>query len=362
MPRGGRRGGGDRGGSHRGGGEDRGRDGAPAVRPFWSGTISFGLVAVPVNLYAGVRSRRVSLRMLDEGGTPLARRYWCPEHEREVDSDEIVRGYETDDGKFVVVTDEELEALAPEKTRDIDLTRFVPVEDVDPRFFQRTYFLTPSGDSTKAYRLLASVMERTGRAGIATFVIRGKEYLVAILAQGGVLRAETLRFADEVRTPETVGLPEPVKVTKAAVKRFAAAIDELAEDELDRSELTDIGAEELLELVERKREQGEEVVVTAPANVEAIGEHVDLMEVIKASLRAAGGGTGGGGQGAGDRAGQRAEAPPRRPPRRAGKASEPALQEQTKDQLYDRARELDIPGRSSMTKDELIRAIRRESA
>lgn len=256
-------------------------------RPFWSGTISFGLVSVPVALYPGNRPRGVGLRMLAPDGTPLSRRYYCPAEEVEIESDEIVRSYALDDGRFVVVEDDELERLAPEKSRDIDLRRFVPRDELDPRTFDRAYFLTPTGDSTKAYRLLAAVMETTGRAGIATFVMRGKEYLVALLADDGILRAETLRFPDELRTPEGVGLPAPEDVPKKAVAAVAAAIKALARPELDPEELADGWAERLRELAEAKRD---EVGVVTAKSAEAAApdgeedEIPDLMKVLKWSL------------------------------------------------------------------------------
>ena len=178
--------------------EERGRQ----PRPFWSGTISFGLVSVPVNLFPAQRGDGVPLRLLDPEGRPLARRYYCPAEETELGGDEIVRGYEVEEGKYVVIRDEELEALEPEKTRDIDLRRFVDRAEIDPMFFDRAYFLTPGADSTKAYRLLAAALEETDRAGIATFVMRGKEYWVAILAEEGLLAAATLRFPAEIRSPE----------------------------------------------------------------------------------------------------------------------------------------------------------------
>jgi DNA end-binding protein Ku len=262
-----------------------------APRPFWSGTISFGLVAVPVDLYPANRRRRLSLRLLAPDGTPLARRYYSQQGE-EVSWEEVSRGYEVEDERFVTVGDEELEALAPEKTRDIDLSRFVDAAAIDPVYFQRGYFLTPSGDSTKAYRLLAAVMEKTGRAGIATFVMRGKEYLVAIFAEGGILRAATLRFADEIRTAEDVGLPEPGKVAKKEVDRMAKAIRAAAAPGLDEDELVDEDSRRLLAVVERKREAGEDVV-EAPAGAEEDEDEdgegadvIDLMEVIKRNLGA----------------------------------------------------------------------------
>src|SRR5262249_3827435 len=134
-------------------------------RPVWSGSLSFGLVTVPVDLYSAQRSTGVALRMLGPDGTPLARRYVCPKDEKPLDSEEIVRGYEVAKGRFVVVSDEELEALAPRSSRDIELKRFVEQDEIDPAYFVRTYFLVPR-DQTKAYRLLAEIMEQTGRAGI----------------------------------------------------------------------------------------------------------------------------------------------------------------------------------------------------
>jgi DNA end-binding protein Ku len=290
------------------------RRAAPAVdaatarsRAFWSGTLSFGLVSVPVYLYPATRRHRVALRMLGPDGTPLSRRYYSGgdggddreggESGEEVPYQELVRGYELPSGEYVTVTDEELASLAPEKSREIDLRRFVPAEQVPPLFFDRPYFLTPAGESSKAYRLLAEVMETSGRAGIATFVMRGKEYLVAILAEGGILRAETLRFAAEVRTPESIGLPEKVKVERMRVKRFEKAIEGLEEDALDPEELTDRYTARVERLVAKKRKKGEDVVEAAPTGEGGEGpaggggdedyEPADLMNVLKWSLRQA---------------------------------------------------------------------------
>src|SRR5262245_46887476 len=157
--------------------------------------------------------------MVDEDGTPLARRYFCPEEEKALEWDDLVRGYEIAPEEYVVVTDDELEALEPRKSHDIDLRRFVPVDQLDPKFFERGYYLTPAGETTKAYQLLAAIMEKSGRAGIATFVMRGKEYLIAIVADHGILRAETMRFADEIRTPKDVGLPEKSRTKSAEVAK-----------------------------------------------------------------------------------------------------------------------------------------------
>jgi DNA end-binding protein Ku len=259
---------------------------APRARSFWSGTITFGLVSIPVELYPANRSLGVSLRMVSEDGVPLARRYFCPVEVKELDWDEIVRGYEIEDSVVVVVTDDEVERLAPEKSRDIDLRRFVAANAIDPIYFDRAYYLTPGGNSTKAYRLLAATMEQTERAGIATFVMRGKEYLVAILAENGIMRAETLRFAADVRTPGDVGLPEPTKPRAATVKSMAAEIAKRAKKSLDEGELEDRSAERLLKLVAKKEKAGTDVVEAAEA-VEPSGDVIDLMEVLKRSLQGA---------------------------------------------------------------------------
>jgi DNA end-binding protein Ku len=340
--------------------EDEIRDeDSPAPRPFWSGTITFGLVSIPVDLYSAHRSQRVSLRMVSADGTPLARRYFCPKEEREIDWNEIVRGYEVEKDTYVVVTDDELEKLAPERTRDIDLRRFVDAADIDPIYFERAYYLTPGGNSTKAYRLLAATMEQTGRAGIATFVMRGKEYLVAILAEKGILRAETLRFADEVRTPEDVGLPEPKEPRAADLKKMEQHIDKLMRRSLAESDLVDTGAERLLKLVAKKEKAGRDVVA-APDGAEAPARDViDLMEVLKRSLQ---------GQAPAKRAtssasksGTSKSGGSKSGGSKSGSSKSGQLKSRSKDDLYERAKKLDIPGRSGMTKQQLIAAIERSA-
>ncbi len=319
---------------------------AVAARSFWSGTISFGLVSIPVNLFPATRSSGVSLRMLSPDGNPLVRRYYEPESGREVPYDRLVRGYEIEKGRFVVVTDEELEALEPEKSRDIDLRRFVDRDSIPPVHFERAYFLTPAGQSTKAYRLLAATMERTNRAGIATFVMRTKEYLVAILADRGILRAETLRFPEEIRPVEEIDLPERPELARDRAGPVQKAIDRLTRKTLDESELEDTQSRRLLDLVEAKREKGQDVVA-APAELveeEERGEVIDLMEVLKRSLRP---------PEPGPRRSRRGDA------RRAPRGRD--LREMSKAELYDYARELDIAGRSGMTKEQLIRALRKSA-
>src|ERR1051325_1163509 len=262
---------------------DASDDSPRSVRPFWSGTLTFGLVSVPVDLYPGNRSNRASLRMLGPEGEPLSRRYFSEKTGRDLDDDEMIRGYEIEKDKFVVVTDEELERLAPEQSRDIDLRRFVPLQDIPPLYFDRSYFLAPSAVSEKAYKLLAETMQKSNLAGIATFVMRGKEYLVAIFPENGILRAETMRFSDEIRSPKQVDLPDKKKVRAAEVKKFERLISKHAEKHLSLTELKDEKTEQLLKLVEKKRKQHKDVIeVEEPERDE--GKVIDLMEVLKKSL------------------------------------------------------------------------------
>ena len=257
-----------------------------ANRAFWSGTVSFGLVSVPVVLMPANRSGGARLRMLAPDGTPLARHYVCPRDERALADDDIVRGYEVRRGKFVIVTDEELDALEPKKSREIDLREFVPAEAIDPIYFERAYYLAPADESAKAYALLASVMERTKRAGIATFVMRGKEYLVALVAERGIIRAVTMRFADEVRSARDVGLPERPRTPATRVRAFARAIGAHRGRALDPAELEDTHAERVAELAKRKLKRHEDVVrVERAAEPE---EEIDLLDALRSALRAPG--------------------------------------------------------------------------
>jgi len=221
--------------------------------------------------------------MLGPSGEPLARRYYSQKTERDLDANELVRGFEIDKDKYVIVTDQELERLAPKQSRDIDLRRFVKRDSIPPVYFERSYFLAPGKGSEKAYRLLAATMERDDFAGIATFVMRGKEYLVAIFPENGILRAETMRFADEVRSPQEVGLPKKKKVSQAAVTKFENLIKKKSIRQLRSTVLKDRQSEQLLKLVEKKRLRGKDVVeVEVPAAQE--GKVIDIMEVLKKSL------------------------------------------------------------------------------
>jgi DNA end-binding protein Ku len=258
-------------------------DGEPRVRPFWSGTLTFGLVSVPVYLFPANQASRAPLRMLGPEGEPLARKYYSEKTERDLDADEMVRGYEVNKGKYVVVTDEELERLAPEKTRDSDLKRFVKDESIPPLYFERGYFLTPAAGSEKAYKLLVEAMGTTGQAGVATFVMRGKEHLVAIFADNGVLRAETMRFPDEIRSPAEVGLPKKKKVPPATVRKFETLIGKKSKANFSSARLEDEQTARLLKLVKKKQSKRSNVVRVESEEREE-GNVIDLVQILKKSL------------------------------------------------------------------------------
>lgn len=326
--------------------DDGGGDQTRELRGFWSGNIAFGLVSVPVSLFSASRAGGVALRMVDEDGTPLQRRYFCSKEERLLESSEIVRGYEVEEDRFVVIEDDELEAIAPDKSREIKLENFVGVSDIDPAYFERAYFLVPDEDASRPYWLLARVMEETGRAGIATFVMRGKEYLVAILAQHGILRAETLRFHDELRKPGQVGLPDIAKPDSKLVSSILSAMRKLRAKTLDEDSLTDEYSSRLEKLVLGKVRKCQDVVKApddiAPSERES-AEVIDLMQVLKDRMR-----------------GKEKDSSTSRKANRA-KTKRSTLDERSKEALYKRATALKIKGRSSMNKQQLIDAIRDEA-
>ena len=223
--------------------------------------------------------------MLSPEGQPLSRQYYSEKSGRNLDADQMVRGYEIDKGKYVVVSDEELDRLAPEKSRDIDLKRFVPENSIPPVYFDRGYFLTPAANSEKAYKLLAETMEKDEKAGLATFVMRGKEYLVAIFSDHGILRAETMRFADELRSPADVDLPKKPKVPKATVNKFEKLISNKSKKQFSGAKLKDEQTQQLLKLVKKKSASRKNIVeVETEERDRNQGKVIDLVAVLKKSL------------------------------------------------------------------------------
>jgi len=174
-----------------------------ALHAMWSGTISFSLVAIPVQLVKAVEPGRVSFRMLHKKDySPLARKMFCPQDETMVPPDEIVRGYEIGPEKYILITDEELESVTPERSRTIEISEFIDLKEVDPIFFEHPYYLVPMKGGEKAYRLLAEVIRQTGKAGLAKFVFSEREYLVAVKSTGEALTLITMHYNSDVATAD----------------------------------------------------------------------------------------------------------------------------------------------------------------
>jgi DNA end-binding protein Ku len=186
---------------------DRGDEGS--LQGMWSGTISFSLVAIPVRLVKAVEPGRVSFRMLhSKDYSPLLRKMVCPEEGTIVPPDEIIRGYEIGPDKYILVTEEELESLTPERSRTIEIVEFIDIKEVDPIYYDHPYNLVPAKGGEKAYRLLVEVMDRTNKAGIAKFVLGEREYLVAVQSANGALSLITLHYREEILSDQGIAPAE----------------------------------------------------------------------------------------------------------------------------------------------------------
>jgi DNA end-binding protein Ku len=254
-------------------------------RAIWSGAISFGLVNVPVKLYSSVSRKSVRFHQLhEETGVRISQKRVDSSTGEEVAYENIVKGYELSPDHYVVITPEELDSLDPEKTRSIDISDFVQLEEIDPIFFDHPYYLAPAQGGTKAYELLRQAMEEAGKVAIGKVVIRSKESLVAIRPNGPVLTMETMLFADEVVEPDSLDeIPvEDAKSTKQELQMAQQLIDSLS-GEFEPQKYHDEYRERVLEMIERKA-QGEEIAVQPAA--EEPEKVPDLMAALEASIKA----------------------------------------------------------------------------
>jgi DNA end-binding protein Ku len=265
------------------------------ARSIWSGSISFGLLNVPVKLFSAVARRNIALREIRESDSArIKHRRVAEGTEEEVPYDDIVKAFEITPGQYVPLSKDEMSALAPEKSRAIDVLDFVDIEEIDPMYFDSPYYLGPAAGAEKAYSLLGAAMESSGKAAIARFVFRNKEHLAAIRASGGVLTLTTMRFADEVVPPSELddALPDKQgKVSKKEQQMAEQLIDSLS-TEFDPSSYRDEYREQLLELIERKAE-GKEIVATETESPQAT-KAPDLMAALEESIAAVKGRKGGG--------------------------------------------------------------------
>jgi DNA end-binding protein Ku len=258
------------------------------ARAIWSGSISFGLLNVPVKLYSAVARRGISLRELRESdGTRIRHRRVAEGTDEEVPYEKIVKAFEITPDRYVPLTKDEMAALAPEKTRAIEVQDFVDLDQIDPIYFDSPYYLGPAEGAEKAYSLLAQAMEETGKVAIARFVFRNKEHLAAIRPSGDVLTLTTMRFADEVVPPEELEDVLPSKkpnVAKQEVEMAEQLIESLSRD-FDPTAYRDEYREELLSLIESKAE-GKDVLAAASPEEPKATKAPDLMAALEESIAA----------------------------------------------------------------------------
>jgi DNA end-binding protein Ku len=260
------------------------------ARSLWTGSLSFGLVNVPVQIVSAVRDLDLHFRQIHEKDkAPIETQRWCSEEDKEVPFDAITRSYELDGGKSVTVTDEDLEAVEPRRTRTIDIEQFVDLAEVDPIYFDHPYWLVPAGDdegAARAYSLLLGVMEGTDQAALGRFVMRAKEHLAVVRARDGALTLTTMRFHDEVRPAKNVpvGGGKSAKPSKKELDTAASLIEALAAD-WDPSKHDDQYRKRLQKVVNKKR-KGQTVEIDEGGD-EQPAPVSDLMAALEESLAAA---------------------------------------------------------------------------
>jgi DNA end-binding protein Ku len=254
-----------------------------AAQGIWSGTISFSLVAIPVRLVTAIEPGRVSFRLLhNKDYSPLARKMFCPKEETIVPRDEIIRGYEIMPDQYVLMTDEELESVSPERSRTIEIVEFIDMNEVDPIYYDHPYYLVPSKGGEKAYRLLVEVMHRTNKAGLAKFVLAEREYLVAVTPRDGALALTTLHYSDETLPDENLA-PKKRKIAAEDQNRIKKSIEQMMED-FNPGKYADERRKKLMGLLEAKAK--EKTPVEAPAVEEEEEEGpADLVAALEESMR-----------------------------------------------------------------------------
>jgi len=305
-------------------------------RALWTGSISFGLVNVPVRLYSAISEHKLQFHFVHQkDDSPIGYQKICKKEDKPIPEKEIVKAFEYRKGKYVYMEDEDFEAARVEGYKTIDITDFVPYEQIDPIYFAHTYYVGPQDGAEKVYSLLVKAMEDSELAGIAKFVMRDRQYLGALRVREGTITLEQLYFADEVRPVEEIK-PKRARVEKRELEMAQQLIDSFSGD-WKPEQYKDTYRDALCEVIEAKR-KGKEVHVAAEPEEE---EPTDLMTALRASVQASRGG--------------------RRRPSRAssngGSASED-LEELSKSELEKRAKRAEIEGRSKMSKEELIDALR----
>jgi DNA end-binding protein Ku len=252
------------------------------MKALWKGAVSFGLVNIPVRLYSAVEEKSLRFRLLhEEDGGRIKYQRICAKCGKEIAWDEIVKGFEFSKDQYVTFSDDELQALDVDSIKSIDVVSFVPLEDIDPIYFNRTYYVVPEPSGLKAYRLLQDALEAEGQVGVAKVALREKEHLATIRLKDGLFVLETMHWPDEIREPEFEELEKRIDVADAEVKMARQLIQQLS-DEFRPEAFVDEYRTGLEDLVQRKVE-GQEVTVAAEPEEEPT-KVVDLMEALQASV------------------------------------------------------------------------------
>jgi DNA end-binding protein Ku len=305
-----------------------------APRAIWSGAISFGLVNVPVRLYSAIAEHKLHFHYIHEkDSSPIGYSKVCKAEDKPVPDKEIVKAFEWEKGEYVPLSDDDFEAAEAREThKTIEIKDFVDYDEIDPIFFERTYYLGPADGAEKVYSLLVRAMEESSRAAIAKYVMRDRQNLGCLRVRDGVLTLEKMYFADEIRPLDDLAGGKQ-KVDRRELEMANSLIDRLTSD-FDPSKYNDTYRDTLCEIIKAKRE-GE--AVKAP-EIERPTKAPDLMQALEASLARARGGDG-------------------RAARDGSRNGRPELAKLSKDELYERAKEADVPGRAGMSKDELVAAL-----
>ncbi|OUM94818.1 MAG: Ku protein [Firmicutes bacterium ZCTH02-B6] len=254
------------------------------MRALWKGAVSFGLVHIPIKVYPATQSKDVSFNQLHRVcGSRIRYVKFCPHCQREVAPDEIVRGYEYDKDRYVVVTDEELDDLAVEGTRTIDIQQFVRLEEIDPIYFDKTYYLEPADGGQKAYHLLRAALQRTSRIALARVVLRSKGSLCCVRVRDNVLIMETMFYPDEIRSPQALeGIADAAAVSDRELSMAVQLVENLSEP-FEPGQYDDEYRRALIALINEKVRGAEVTRAPVPPVTERVA---DLMAALEASLRA----------------------------------------------------------------------------
>lgn len=258
-----------------------------ALRPLRNATISFGLVSIPVRFYTATKTEDVHFNLLHEScGSRVNRKWWCPQHEKIVSSDELIRGFAVSKNKYVTFTDEEIETLESDDNRALDITEFVDLHEIDPVFFEKAYFLGPAPGGGKTYKLLAQAMKKEEKVGVARWVASGREHIVVIRPFETGLILHTMFYADEVRDFQAIDL-EDAPVRDKEVQLAEMLINELTEKKFKPTQYHDEYRERLLERIKAKA-RGKTIEHEEREEPKG-GEVVDIMEALRRSLQGGGG-------------------------------------------------------------------------